>query len=82
MSEIKPYIPIDCNFYDRLEAWSVRHESVSIQLIGEKREIVGHIKDLYIRDKVEFLLLNTGMEIRLDRISSVNNIPLEVSCDI
>ena len=76
------YIPIDCNFYDRLEAWSTRQEKVTIELLDEQEESVGVIKDLYIKDKVEFLLLDSGIEIRLDRIASVNNIPLSGACDV
>ena len=87
MQESK-YIPIDCNFYDRLEAWAVRREIVTIIYTssegGETQSIQGVIVDLYSKEKAEFLRLNTGETIRLDALQSVNNIPLpsESSCNL
>ncbi len=81
MDKKSNYKPIDCNFYDRLEAWSVRKVEVNICLTDTDSLTTGVIQDLYIKEKAEFLLLNTGQEIRLDKIASVNGIPLDETCD-
>ena len=77
------YIPISCSYYDRLEAWAVRREPVKIQfqdLAQEKSvETEGIIVDLISRDKVEYLVLDTGEIIRLDHLITVNDIPLPVN---
>ena len=75
------YTPIDCNFYDRLEAWSTLREKVTIR-VHEEEVFTGVIKNLFIKDKIEFLLLDSGIEIRLDLIVSVNEIPLDGSCEL
>jgi len=82
MSDVKPYQPIDCNFYDRLEAWSVKREVVNIKLFDSDEIVTGLIKDLYIKEKVEYLILDIGTEVRLDKIKSVNGIPLENGCGL
>lgn len=82
MIQESDYTPIDCNFYDRLEAWSVQKELVNIQLTDDDKPVQGLIIDLYIRNKVEFLKLDSEIEIRLDRIASVNDILLNGSCRI
>lgn len=82
------YIPISCSYYDRLEAWAVRREIVTINYTksedGEPQSIQGVIVDLYSKEKAEYLRLNTGETIRLDALQSVNNIPLpsESSCNL
>ncbi len=74
------YIPISCSFYDRLEAWAVRREKVSIcfrDIENNAEQIVeGVIVDLFSKEQVEYLQIETGEKIRLDYLISVNNIPL------
>ena len=50
------YTPIDCNFYDRLEAAAVRARPVVLRLATSDgpRDIRVRIVDLYSRDKVEY----------------------------
>lgn len=76
------YIPINCDFYDRLEAWAINKEKVFINYTREEVETnaEGLIKDLYLKQKVEYLLLSDGSEIRLDCINSVNGIPVPYNC--
>ena len=82
------YIPISCSYYDRLEAWAVRREILTIIYAnsedGEAQTIEGVIVDLYSKEKAEYLRLNTGETIRLDALQSVNNIPLpsDSSCNL
>ena len=67
-----PYKTIDCNFYDRLEAVAIKREKAVFEYMddqqGETLTVEGTIVDLFIREKAEYLRLNSGMEIRLDRL--------------
>ncbi len=74
------YRPIACDFHDRLEALATLRRRVRLTLkdgdagpAGASAE--GLIADIYTRaDKQEFLRLDDGTEIRLDRILGVSPI--------
>ena len=69
------YKPIDCNFYDILEALATQKRYVRIQYFTDLHEfqtVDALIKDLYIKDKFEYMLLSNGSEIRLDRLVSAD----------
>ena len=77
------YIPISCTFYDELEALATLGKTSLISYRneqGETEEAIGRIKDLYSKDKVEFMLLENGLRIRLDTLISVNKKVLPRSC--
>ncbi|MEZ4994320.1 MAG: hypothetical protein R2824_28105 [Saprospiraceae bacterium] len=74
MSE-RSYVPISCSFYDELEALATLRQTAVIRFTdesGKQIEVQGKIKDFFIRDRAEYLLLDSGLEIRLDYITSVN----------
>ena len=65
------YQSIDCGFYDELAAAATRQQPVALQYINELRELhfaTGVIDTLLTREHTEFLRLQSGQEIRLDRI--------------
>ena len=69
------YQPIDCNFYDILEALATRKRYVRIQYKSEIHEfqtVDSIIKDLFIKQGYEYMLLANGQEVRLDRLISVD----------
>ncbi|MGI9543641.1 MAG: Rho-binding antiterminator [Cyclobacteriaceae bacterium] len=68
------YKPINCSFYDLLEQAATLGTACSINYKTGDKEVVlkGKIIDLYIRQKVEYLKLDTGEEIRLDSLVSLN----------
>jgi len=70
------YKPIDCNLYDYLEeAATLKKKCVFLISINNDTRIVnGQIIDLFIRDKVEYLKLKKGTELRLDTIKQFNDI--------
>lgn len=73
---MKDYEPISCDFYDELEAYSTLKKEVEIFYEDESGNTIstfGRIKDLYAKDKTEYLLLDTGLEIRLDILIGVDN---------
>lgn len=78
------YKPIDCNFYDILEANAVLRKVVVIEYLqdGKIATIENRIVDFFIKDKAEYMRLENGSEIRLDTIHTVDGNILEGSCEI
>ena len=81
------YQPIDCSFYDLLEADATLAKVSTIiyrNKTGQTVEEKAVIKNLYIREKVEYLILSNNTEIRLDTIVTFNGTPLpkNPSCQI
>ncbi len=69
------YILISCDFHDRLEAWATLRQTCHIlyrDVAHELIEVKGLIVDVYAADKADFLKLDNGTVIRLDKILSVN----------
>ena len=74
---MKKYIPIDCNYYDELEALATKREFIEIVYREERGQLAtvsSRIVDFFIREKVEFLKLQNGQHIRLDLLVSVNGL--------
>ena len=74
-----PYQAVSCSFYDELEALATLHRLCTIRYRTETSEVVGiesKIIDLYTANKSEFLKLQDGTEIRLDRLISVDGKPV------
>ena len=68
------YKPINCSFYDILEAAATNKElcKIVIRLSEGELAIKDFIRTFIVKDKVEYLILKSGIEVRLDAISSVN----------
>ena len=72
------YQPIDCGFYDELEAAATQKKRVALQYFNDLRQLCmesGVIDTFFIRDKVEFMQLKSGEEIRLDHIIRLDDKP-------
>lgn len=79
----RPYQPIDCNYYDRLEAWATMRTICQIVFTdeqGQQQEVSARIEDVYTLNKVEYMRMDNGLVIRLDTLVSVNNVPLPDHC--
>lgn len=78
-----PYQPIDCNYYDRLEAWATLRTVCRILYRDEneqQKEVSAIIEDVYTALKVEYMRLDNGLVIRLDKLVAVNDIPVPDHC--
>jgi Rho-binding antiterminator len=78
------YRLVNCEFHDRLEAWSTLRQPCQIiyrNAIDERIEIRDRIVDVYAAHQADFLKLSDGTEIRLDKIISVNGEPLAYASD-
>jgi Rho-binding antiterminator len=69
------YIPINCSYYDELEAIATLKKVVTIVYSNEQGEEVSavtRIINLYTRSKEEFMVLENGVQFRLDRLVSAD----------
>lgn len=82
------YIPIDCNFYDRIESWAVQSKPVEIQFLneeGQPKTVSTRILDTLVTEGEEFVLLeNPSLKLRMDRLVSVDghDVPNGPSCQL
>ncbi|MUG97613.1 hypothetical protein F7734_36965 [Scytonema sp. UIC 10036] len=73
------YILVDCGFYNELEALATLRQPCCIIYRGAADEVVeiqDRIVDVYAANKADFLRLKNGIEIRSNRIISVNGKPI------
>jgi len=71
------YEPIDCHFYDELEAVAVKKTHVTIvytSTLNKKNYCEGLIVDFIHINKAEYLVMENGFKLRLDTIIKLNNI--------
>lgn len=77
------YRPINCSYYDELEAIATLRKRVAVIYEGkqgqQKLEAVG-IVNLYTKNKEEFVVLTNGQTIRLDHLISVDGKPVIKAC--
>jgi Rho-binding antiterminator len=73
-----PYRSIACSLYDELEALATKRERCRIEFLadGAPELAEGRISDLFAKDGAEYLKLDSGRVIRLDRLVGVNGIPM------
>ena len=79
MNPSKKYEPISCAFYDELELLALRGRSVPIRYVTESEQestIEAIIETFETVQSEEFMVLDNGQRIRLDRLIEVNHIPL------
>lgn len=76
------YKPISCNFHDELEALCVLKKKCEIiySAMEADKSITGLIKNIITRKEGEFIEMDCGETIRLDKIVSVNGLKLSDYC--
>lgn len=77
------YIPISCDFYDEIELRALRGSQCTIVFKNENNEEVtleGIIKNVYAKNKEEFLEMKSGKIIRLDQLVSIDGKLVPKSC--
>lgn len=83
MSNPEKYIPIDCSFYDRIEAAIVLRKVVHLVYADiQGRKVIADtlLKDTRTELGEEFLILPSGEQIRMDRIISLDGVPVPKAC--
>ncbi|GAA4496174.1 hypothetical protein GCM10023172_08990 [Hymenobacter ginsengisoli] len=72
------YKPIDCGFYDELEALATRKKQVYLQYFNDLRQLCqgpATFKTFVTREHIEYALLASGEEVRLDHIIRIDDTP-------
>lgn len=71
------YVPIDCEFHDRLESACVLRQNVRLRIRTESGESVveGRILDVYVEGAEEFLRFEGIGPVRLDRVALDDSSP-------
>ena len=78
------YNPIACHVYDELESLAVRGAFCRIQFVsaGEVESVESRIFDVFSRNKEEFIKIEDGREIRLDRLRSIDGKLIDGTCSL
>ena len=81
------YQPINCNYYDEIVLVIMRRKKCLIHFYNEEKieeKLKALIIDVYARDKVEYMKLEDGKEIRLDQLIALDDKkrPLDDTCEI
>ena len=73
MNPSHPYQPVSCGLYDQVEVFATFRTEVELVIETEagQETIVGVIVDVNTRKDGEYLKLENGREIRLDRVRSL-----------
>ena len=75
MTNKQDYQPISCNFYDELTLLAMRKKTCEIVYrVNEQKvtTVTGVIRDIYTKEKEEFVVLESGLAIRLDQLISAD----------
>ena len=76
-SKSNNYEPIACHLYDELESAAVTAKECVIQYKNSQQQMVeieDRIADVIQENKQEFILLKSGVKIRLDQLIKINAI--------
>lgn len=77
------YQTVSCHLYDELESLAVKKVLSNITYLENENEI--NVEDLIVdfktKNKEEFLILKNGIQIRLDKITKINELnPSNFKC--
>lgn len=74
----KTYLPVSCDFHDELLDLATRKTKVKITMFNTQETLdtqEGIIKNVFTKDKEEFLVIDEYPPVRLDRIVTCNGKP-------
>ncbi|MEO0340938.1 MAG: hypothetical protein AAF242_17220 [Bacteroidota bacterium] len=77
------YVPINCNYYDELEAIATLRKKVEVEYYEQDQPTTIQnvmIKDLYTKNKEEFVVFDNGLILRLDYLIKVDGKPVILAC--
>ena len=79
----KKYIPINCDFYDEIELRALRGSVCMVVFRtedGKEKTIEGVIKNVFAKNKEEFMEMKSGELIRLDQLISIDGKKVPDAC--
>ena len=66
-----------CGLYEQVELWSMRRTAVKVvfeNTEGSSQEVKGVITDVYVRNKVEYIQMNTDLDIETSSIKGIETV--------
>lgn len=70
------YQPVSCQLHSEIELHAMHRDRVCIRRLDDKQKLNGIIRDVVIRDRAEYLQLETTagelLELRLDKIAGID----------
>lgn len=79
MSASTDYIPVSCEFHDRLEDLATLRKQASISFVddgGAPQQRSAVIQDVFARQGPDYVTLSSGDTVRLDRLVEVDGYKL------
>lgn len=76
-----PYTPIDCGFYDRLEAAALSRQPVALVLDGD-RSVTARVLDVRARDGADWADVDGVGLVRLDEVREVGGVRRPGACTV
>ena len=77
---MEAYIPVNCEFHDHLEDFATLRKPVSVSYLDEAggaKQRTSVITYVFARSGADWLTLDSGELVRLDRLVEVNGIRLD-----
>jgi len=71
------YQPISCDIYDHIEIFAMRKTMVDVEYRDDSdqvQQLQSRILDTKVANKEEFILLESGQEIRMDKLIRLNDV--------
>ena len=75
-TQLDEYNSVSCDLVDRIEILATFKKSVKIIVDSPENIIEGTIKTWFTKNKQEFLEMESGEQIRLDKIISIEGQPI------
>jgi transcriptional antiterminator Rof (Rho-off) len=83
MKRPETYIPVSCDFIDQVEIQATQGSEIELVYLDETEQVVTvhtRLKTWETKDKVEYLITDDQLRIRLDRVKSINDFINEGGC--
>ncbi len=80
---MRKYIPVSCALYDEFETAAVKKQECEIVYLEEDKErsVKTRISNFKSFERQEFMILEDGTNVRLDRVVSFNGHPTKrINC--
>lgn len=74
-NQFSAYIPIDCNYYDKIEETIILKKTVQLVYLddsGQEQSLQTKLADTHNKNGEEFVLLPDRSQIRMDKIISID----------
>lgn len=78
------YTPVSCDLVDQIEIYATNNKPVSMIISASPKNlsIDTNLKTWYTKEKEEFVILGTNINLRMDKILTFNGIRFQLACNL